>query len=183
MSIMVSDNGGDFERPNPGWHQAVCTNVYGPFQESYEWQGKTITAKKIVIMYELEQRIEKGDFKDQRFTISSRFTASLNDKGKLRPFLESWRGKAFTPDQLTAFDLENLIGVNCQLNLIEKDKRGGGKTVVIASIGPAQKEKEKIVPELTRDFAPKWISDILAAQKPEASHSSKPDNFEDDIPF
>jgi hypothetical protein len=179
MPIIVSNAGKDFERPEPGWHQAVCSNVFGPFTESYEWQGETVTANKVVIMFELFERMTTGDFIDQRFTISGRFTASLSEKGKLRSFLESWKGKAFTPEGLQGFDLEKLIGANCQLNLIEKEKRGGGKTVVIASIGPRREEQEKMVPELPRDFIPKWIKDIMESQKVD-SHVGPED---DEIPF
>lgn len=183
MAIIVSNNGKDFERAKPGIHQAVCTNVYGPFMESYEWQGKKITAQKVVIMFELDERIKEGEYEGQRYTQSARFTASLHEKGKLRPFLESWKGCAFTPEGLAGFDLEKLIGVNCQLNLIEKDKRGGGgKTVTIGGIFPRGEGQEKMVPELARDYCPKWIKDILDAQKgTEDSHP--PQDFGEEPPF
>ena len=183
MAIIVSNNGKDFEKPRPGWHQAVCTNVYGPFKESYEWQGKKITSDKVVIMFELEQLITEGEYQGKRFTTSGRFTASLHEKGKLRPFLEAWKGKAFTQEGLERFDLELLIGVNCNLSLIEKDKRGGGKSLVIASIGPRREEQEKMAPELPRDHMPKWIKDILEAQQGGHSGNASPDDFQDDIPF
>jgi hypothetical protein len=183
MAIIVSSNGKDFEKPKTGWHQAVCSNVYGPFTESYEWQGKTVTAKKVVILFELDQLITEGEYKGKRFTTSGRFTASLHEKGKLRPFLEAWKGKAFTEEGLERFDLELLIGVNCNVSLIEKEKRGGGKSVLIASIGPRREEQEKMVPELPRDFAPKWIKDILAAQQGTDSGHASPDDFQDDVPF
>lgn len=182
MSIMVSDSGKDFERPSPGLHQAVCTNVFGPFRETYEWQGKPISADKVIVMFELDQTIKEGEFIGKRFTISARFTASLHEKSKLRPFLESWKGKAFTPDGLLGFDMEKLIGVNCQLNLIEKDKRGGGKTVVIGGIVPRAESQEKMEPELPRDHMPKWVKDILEAQHPIHSQNT-PEDFTDDIPF
>ncbi|MFH1235811.1 MAG: hypothetical protein V1685_02630 [Parcubacteria group bacterium] len=182
MPIIVSDSGKEFERATPGLHQAVCSNVYGPFEETYEWKGKVISARKVVIMFEIDERIKEGEFANQRFTISGRFTASLHEKGKLRPFLESWKGKAFTNESLISFDLEKLIGVNCQLNLLERDKKDGGKTVVIGGIVPRAETQEKMTPELPRDYAPKWIKDILTAQQAPAEHSS-PESFEDDIPF
>ncbi len=182
MSIMVSDSGKQFERPAPGLHQAVCSNVYGPFRETYEWQGKPISSDKVIIMFELDQIIKEGEYVGKRFTISARFTASLHEKSKLRPFLESWKGKAFTPDGLLGFDMEKLIGVNCQLNLIEKDRRGGGKTVVIGGIVPRAEGQEKMEPELPRDHMPKWIKDILEAQHPIHSQNTTED-FVDDIPY
>jgi hypothetical protein len=182
MPIPVRDNGGTFERPDAGMHQGVCTNVYGPFHEQYEWNGKQVNAEKVVIMWELDQLIKDGEFKGKRFTTSQSFTASLADKSKLRPFLESWRGKAFTQEELAYFDLEKLIGVNCTLNLIEKEKRGGGKTTVIQAIMPKLKDTEKMVPELPRDHCPKWIKDKIEAAGGTTA-ASAPDHFEDDIPF
>jgi hypothetical protein len=183
MPIVVSDSGKQYERPSPGLHQAVCSNVYGPFRETYEWQGKPISADKIVIMFELDERLKDGEYKGQRFVTSARFTASLHEKAKLRPFLESWKGKAFTPDGLAGFDLEKLIGVNCQLNLIEKDKRGGGKTVVIGGIVPRAEGQEKMEPELPLDHMPGWIKKLLDGQKPAENSHGSPDDFTDDIPF
>lgn len=182
MAIMVKNNGGDFARPDSGMHQAVCTNVYGPFREEYEYQGNTISASKVVIMFELDQIIKDGEFKGKRFTVSQTFTASLSEKSKLRPFLESWRGKAFTLEELEGFDLERLIGVNCTLNLIEKEKRGGGKTVTIQAVMPKMKDAEKMIPELPRDHCPKWIKDKLEAAGG-TTPTTPPDHFDDDIPF
>ena len=181
MAIIVKDGGGNFEHASPGQHQAVCTNVYGPFHESYTWQGKTISAEKVVIMFELDDLIKEGEYAGKRFTVSERFTTSLGDKSKLRPFLESWRGLAFTPEELTGFDLEKLIGANCTLNLIEKDKKSGGKSIVIGAIMPMPKGTEKMVPELPRDHMPKWIKAILDQNGTNGPASQ--DRFEDDIPF
>jgi len=45
----------------------------------------------------------------------------------LRKDLESWRGRAFTADELTRFDLQSILGKPCMLNVVQNDK---GRAVV-----------------------------------------------------
>jgi hypothetical protein len=181
MSTIVKDNGGgNFAKPGVGMHHAVCSNVYGPYRESYEWGGQTISANKIIILFELDERIVEGEFKDQRFVQSVRYTASLSEKAKLRPFLEAWRGRAFTAEELEGFDLDKLIGANAYLNLISKPKKSGGDTVMVASIMPIKKDDVKLTSELPRDYKPKWIADLLGTQ----TEQRDPGNSDDsEIPF
>jgi hypothetical protein len=52
--------------------------------------------------------------------VTSRYTASLNQKAALRRDLESWRGVKFSDADLkNGFDLRKLLGATCYLNLIE----------------------------------------------------------------
>ena len=77
---------------------------------------------KIIIGFELNQRIKtEGEYKDRRFVVSKRYTLSLSEKSNLFKDLTSWRGKAFTDDELKGFDLDNIIGANCLLNLTENE--------------------------------------------------------------
>lgn len=46
------------------------------------------------------------------------------ENNKLRPFLEAWRGKAFTEEELDAFDPEKLLGVCGQVQIIHNKKNG-----------------------------------------------------------
>ncbi|MFA5376840.1 MAG: hypothetical protein WC455_13910 [Dehalococcoidia bacterium] len=186
MAIIAKAGGSvTFEKPSTGEpHRAVLSNIYGPFISSYEWQGKKVTSNKVILMFELDQTIKEGEFAGKRFTVSEKFTLSLGEKSKLRPFIEAWAGKPFTADeQVNGFDIEVLIGKNCNLNLIEKPKKNGaGKSIVIASIFPRMKGQEPMSPELPRSYMPKWVADLLGVQSNGDSQQS-PDNFEDDIPF
>jgi hypothetical protein len=57
-----------------------------------------------------------GEYKEgkdgERFPllVRDRYTLSLGEKSRLRKFLESWRGKKLTPDELKKLDLETLLG-------------------------------------------------------------------------
>ena len=40
------------------------------------------------------------------------FTLTLDERGNLRPFLQSWRGKPFTAEELKGFNVAVLVGVD-----------------------------------------------------------------------
>ena len=58
-------------------------------------------------------------------TIGAFFTVSLNPKGNLRPTLERWRGRAFTPEELKGFDVAKLINAPCQISIKHQPKADG----------------------------------------------------------
>ncbi len=49
-------------------------------------------------------------------------TATLNEKSRLRPFLEAWRGKRFTAEELKGFDPDVLLGVNATIQILHVTK-------------------------------------------------------------
>ena len=71
-----------------------------------------------------------------------RFTLSANEKCSLRKFLEAWRGKRFTDQEIAEFDFESLIGKNCQVQ-ISHDIKPDGK--VFDSIQAALPITDKMV--------------------------------------
>jgi hypothetical protein len=62
------------------------------------------------------------------------FTASFDDRSNLRKMLQSWRGKPFTPEELKHFDLPNLLGAACLLQLIHKTSERGNDYAVVENI-------------------------------------------------
>lgn len=184
MSIIVKETGGDFQRPEPGMYQAVCSNVYDlGMQPGY--QG--VITHKLVVLWELEETIKTGEYAGKRFTIAKFYTASLNEKATLRADLVSWRGRDFTAEELKAFDVEKVIGANCYLNIIEKAKTDGKTTIAIAAIAPFRRKEngpEAMTPELPREYVPDWIKKMLQKEELPTADSKPSDGFEDDlIPF
>lgn len=137
MSIYVSDSGGGNFTPHPtGLHQMVCCDVidngvcptaYGP-------------KRKVTIRWESQELSEKG----HRMTVQQRYTASLNEKARLRQDLEAWRGRAFTADELRKFDLENLIGANAMVNVVHRQDNQGKTWGNVASLAPLMKGLPKL---------------------------------------
>lgn len=86
---------------------------------------------KIMVTFELpEHEVEitqDGVTKKMPRALSKEFTFSLSEKANLRAFLEQWRGKKFTEDEVKKFDVANLVGAPAYLN-IGVDVKPDGKT-------------------------------------------------------
>lgn len=176
MAIVVSAGSGSNFAPCPvGVHQAVCVDVIDMGILEVTWQGQVKRQHKIRLVWQVEELMDDG----KPFLIQKRYTASLHEKSKLRPDLESWRGKPFTSDELAAFDVEKLIGANCLLNVAHVAK--DGKTYAnVNAIMPLKKGMEKMVAtNYTRviDRTPEQAADALGGDEP------PPMTDEDMVPF
>ena len=116
--VTVRSTDKEFESPEPGSYPAVCYKIIDIGTQESEYQGKKLSRRQIIIGWELSEKMANGD----PFVVSSFFTASLGEKSKLRPTLESWRGAAFNEADLEGFDLSNLLGKPCMVSLIKNDK-------------------------------------------------------------
>ena len=116
--VMVSEGAGSFENPEPGSYAAVCNQVIDLGTQEGEYQGNKIKRRQVIIGWELTEKNSKGE----PFRVSSFYTASLSEKSKLRPMLESWRGVALTAEELDGFSLSKLLGQPCLVSLILNDK-------------------------------------------------------------
>jgi hypothetical protein len=185
--MIFKDNAENFEPMPTGLQQAILVNVFDIGYQMNNLDG--LPVHQCVFLWELDKRKKDGT----RFTVTKRYTASLNDRANLRRDLVSWRGKEFTPEQIKGFDSNNLIGLNCTLNLVEKTTKKGRPYVDVATVMNMRKGDEKLTAEMARDYMPEWIKKAIAAQVnvdqgKAASVSSgagvpSDDDFDDDIPF
>lgn len=76
-------------------------------------------------MYVNWELVDESTASGQPMTIGAFFTVSLNPKGNLRPTLESWRGRAFTPEELKGFDIAKLINAPCLISVKHQPKADG----------------------------------------------------------
>ena len=175
-----------YEAIPTGLQQAVCSIVCDIGTHVGEYQGKQIKRRQIVVIWELDEKKTEGQFAGEPFQISKFYTLSLDQKANLRKDLESWRGRPFTADELMGFDLEQLIGANCFLNIIED----GGKTK-ISAITPIPKNMPKIKqvlhgePEWIGKFRAKSLEATQGGKRAEASGASAPQAQpeDDNLPF
>ena len=90
-----------------------------------EWKGETKMTDKIRLTFELCN--EKKEFKEgegeKPFSISREFTYSFGAKGNLRPFVEGFIGTKLHDDEAYNFNLEDLLGDACLLNVVTHRKR------------------------------------------------------------
>lgn len=127
-SLIVSGNSGkDFTIHPGGVFAARCTRIIDLGTHDTEWEGKAKKQHKIVFAFESAELMgdDQGEFAGKPFLILQRYTASLGTKAKMRGDLESWRGRPFTPAEIEAFDLHNVLGKACMVNMIHSEPSGG----------------------------------------------------------
>jgi len=116
-----------WKQPEAGNWPATCIRIIDLGTQKREYQGETSYRRQSLIIWEIDGQT---DDKGQPITISKAYTASLGDKANLRKDLESWRGRPFTSSELAGFDVKNLLGKACLLNLIKTQGQKGEKTVI-----------------------------------------------------
>lgn len=132
MPLVIKESDGNFEPAPPGLHQAVCVDVV----DLGMVDGKFGPKRKLKLIWQLKAKNKQGE----RFQARASYTQSLMEGSNLRRDLEAWRGRGFTPEERKAFDVEKLIGVNCQLALKHEKSQSTGRTYakVTAVLPPVQ---------------------------------------------
>lgn len=131
MSLNVSSSGGgDFELVPAGLYVARCYRIIDLGTQTTNWMGKEKQSKKVMLSWELlddDVRMKDG----RPFAVHKNYTASLGEKATLRADLESWRNKKFTDAELESFDLKNVLGAYCQIQVVHDEE---GKYANVQSI-------------------------------------------------
>lgn len=119
MGRFAKDSGGgEYQQCPAGSHIAVCVGLVDLGTQHGEYQGKPVTREQIIIRWETpDELMDDG----QPFLVSAFYTNSLGEKANLRKILEAWRGRQFTEEELKGFDLQNILGVACMLNVAHND--------------------------------------------------------------
>ena len=124
-----------------------------------EFQGVEKMTHKVRFGWELpsELKVFKEENGEQPCVIDKEYTLSLADKANLRRDLKSWRGKDFTTNEAESFDVTNLLGVPCMLNIIHVEGKKDASKVyeAIGSISPMPKGlvcPDQINPTFVFDF-------------------------------
>jgi hypothetical protein len=164
-----------------GVYTAVCYSVIDVGQQYSEKYDKL--AHKVIISWEIpELRIDverKGKRVNLPRAISKRYTVSLGEKAILRKDLEAWRAKAFTDADLKGFDLKNLLGAACQLQVIHARNDGktfanvGGLMALPKNVKAPKPENELLFFSFEEagdnpvipDSIPEWIVNIIKQSK------------------
>ena len=131
MSLIVEDTGGNFEKCPSGMHLARCYRIIDLGTQKSEYMGQTKYLRKVMLGWEIHGMNDDGSpikMQDGRpFSIFKNYTMSWSEKANLRLDLQSWRGKPFTQEELRRFDLKNVLGAWCMVNVIERPAKEGNK--------------------------------------------------------
>lgn len=203
MSTYASDTGGGNYDPVPeGSHIAICDMFVDLGLQDSRFGAKP----KIYLRWQIPNLVieyEKDGVKTQApMTVGATYTLSLAEKSNLRPMLQSWRGRAFTPEELKKFDVATVLGKPCMITVTHDPKEGGGvyaNVGVVAKLPPGVPEPvlagETLIYDAdnlgTFDKLRPWIQDkIKNAAKPNDLPEQRggdtgefADALEDDVPF
>lgn len=144
---MPKETGGDFAPCPAGTHAAICIQVIDLGTQETSFEGNIDHKRQIRIAWELpDERMSDG----RPFTIGKTYTFSSHKKAGLRLHLESWRGQAFKETDLSgaegAFDIKNILGKACLLNVMQKE---GAKGLYATVTGVSKLPKGMAVPTAT----------------------------------
>lgn len=177
MPIIATKGSGTNFAPAPdGAHSAVCVDVVDLGNLDVTYNKKTKSQHKIKIVWQIDE--DRDDGKPHQ--VSQRYTLSLHEKAKLRADLESWRGKPFTDAELEGFDVENVIGVACMVNVVHNLSAGN----VYANVAAIMKLPKGVPPLKAREYTRVIDREPLPAGTPaDATQPNWGEITDDDIPF
>lgn len=181
MSLIISESGGGkYPERKPleaGAYAAVCDMIVDLGVQPSPG-GQFAPKRTLMVRFQIpSERVEitkNGETKSLPAVISRTLGLSLNEKATLRQLLQSWRGRAFTPEELKRFDLANVLGKPAFINVTHSVK--GDKTYAnLTSIMPLPKgmpaptlEGEALIystdaPDAAVfDQLPPWVQDKIA---------------------
>lgn len=209
MALMAKDPGGsEFEPIEEGMFHAVCYSIIDLGTQYNKTFNKS--ARRVLITWEIpNQRLDiksdDGQTVSMPRAISKEYTLSLHEKASLRKDLESWRGKRFTETELKGFNVFNVIGANCTIQVLHHkkiDSTGQEKTYAnIVAIMPIMDKNNSLDPENPKRMfsfeesssipqgLPNWIASKLldSEEMQDVSESNEEippiGTYDDDIPF
>lgn len=140
MSFYVEDKGGNFERCPSGMHLARCYRIIDLGTQKSEYMGQVKYLHKVMLGWEIHGTDDNGKplkMNDGRpFGIFKNYTLSWSEKANLRLDLQSWRGRPFTQEEMRKFDLKNVLGAWCMLNIIERPGQDGKTYTNVNGVTP-----------------------------------------------
>lgn len=205
--LIAKESGGGFDPVSQGLHQAVCYAIY-ELGTHYDERFKKSTRKCLLIWELPDERIDiekNGEQVNLPRVVSKRYTVSLGEKAILRKDLQTWRGRTFTPEELKGFDLRNVLGKSCQIQIIH-NSTDGKVYANVSAILPLPKGVKPLNPENPVVFyaindsrtslpeeTPDWIRTIIVSSEEWKALMPSPDDGDpgntgdlvpdDDIPF
>ena len=133
--MLVAETSGDYELAPVGVYRAVCTRLLNLGMQETNYGDK----HQIHLAFEIDENMADG----RPFLMMQNYTLSLNSKARLRNDLEAWRGRAFTAEELSGFDLKTVLGKPLQISVVHSQD---GKYANIGSMMPLGRGQEALAP-------------------------------------
>jgi hypothetical protein len=149
-----------------GTHIARCYAMIHVGTQEFEWQGEVKSADKVRVSFELPNEMRTFGNEEKPMVIDKEYSLSLHEQSNLRKDLETWRGKAFTNDELAMFDITKLLSKTCLLSIIHAETKAGKTYPKITAISKMTKGttcEDQINPTFQFNyedsFDTQWLSD------------------------
>jgi hypothetical protein len=122
VNVSGGESDGKFTPHPAGTFPAVCVDVINLGKRVSTYEGKVKVAPKLALVFRTGEPREDGT----PFDVAAEFTASMFDRATLRHFLEGWRGKAYTEEQVTAgVPVHKLAGQPALISVIHATSKQG----------------------------------------------------------
>ena len=142
MSFIVEAAGGrEFKIVPAGTHLARLYRIVDLGTQTTAYQGETKMQRKVMFAWEIHGEDDTGEplvTEDGKpMAIFKNYTLSWNEAATLRKDLQAWRGTPWTDAEASRFDLKNVLGQWCMLNVIHRPGQSDGKLFAnVAGISP-----------------------------------------------
>lgn len=111
-----------------GIHPFVLYGCYHvgviPSKGGFDAKDTVILAFELPEVEPLKYKEDDGTMTLKPRIMSKRFNLSFHEKSTLRLQLESWRGRAFTDEEMKSFELQKLLGASGQLMVMHQSRDG-----------------------------------------------------------
>lgn len=131
--VTSTDGGGGGQfLPHPeGSYPAVCVDVLNLGQKVKTWQGKSSVVSSIALVFRTAELREDGT----HYEVSKEFTNSMGEKASLRKFMEAWRGKPYTAEEISkGVKVSAMAGVPALINVGHKVSQAGRTYANVLSV-------------------------------------------------
>jgi hypothetical protein len=112
-----------YELVPAGNHVARLYQIVHIGTNSFEYKGEMKKSDKVRLTFELcnERKAFKEGEEPKPFSISREFGLTMGKKSNLRPFVEGFIGTSLDDEEAYGFDLDDLIGMACLLNVVHAE--------------------------------------------------------------
>lgn len=142
MSFIVEASGGsrEFRIVPAGTHLARLYRIVDLGTQTSDFQGEIKQQRKVMLAWEIHGEEDDGSplvtDDGKPMAIFKNYTLSWNEAATLRKDLQAWRGQPWTDQEANRFDLKNVLGQWCMLNVIHKPGKDGKTFANVAGISP-----------------------------------------------
>lgn len=147
MASYSAKGGKEFHKASAGTHLAVCTLVADVgLQPGFGVNPEP----KVRVFFKFEIPSERLKYEKDGVEVEGpaviyhNYTASMNPKANMRKGIESWRGAKFTDSEAEQFDIRNLVGKTCMIQVVHTPD---GQYANVANIMAPPKGTAKLKPE------------------------------------